>query len=84
MTVEIAQLQHIEYDIDVCVVDFACKCLSVVFPDRPKREGHLVDLETEQHIENAIKFVIFHDRHTSTYVVQSVPESLGSRTTRCV
>ena len=47
-------------------------------------KDHLVDLETEQHIENAIKFVTCHDRLTNQYVVQGVPESLGTRTTRCV
>ena len=49
-----------------------------------KWKYHLVELETEQQIDNAIKFVIFHDSLANQYVVQCVPESLGSRITRCV
>ena len=97
MAVQISQLLHIEYDIGVCVVVLACNGVSgfllcfqidqsgeVIHLEQSCRwKDHLVELEMEQHIENAIKFVLFQNED-SQYVVQGVQTSFGSKSTRCV
>ena len=96
MAVQISQLLHIEYDIGVYVVVLACNGVSgfllcfqidqggeVIHLEQGCRWiDHLVELEMELDIENAIKFVIF--GNGKQYVVQGVPTSLGSQSTRCV